>query len=229
MRDVERDLPTTVDTPFYIASITKTVLATAVPQPVEGRKLELDASAQTYRPRFALADAAATAPVTVCDPLSHAQGINRFPIVFLDAYSGEITEDRYYHFPVRASPRGKTAYSNVHPTLAGLIVEAVSGKPWRDYPYDEVFVPAGMSVTTGHADEMYARDDVAHRPGTFALAREGGEPHARFGDLRPTPRSTGVDRFDIVLARGMDGPARFDVQSAAVIDIGECEVRFERA
>lgn len=170
VRDVENELAVTVDTPFYIASITKTFVTTAVLQLVEDRKVELDAPVKSYLPRFALADAAATESLTVRDLLSHAQGLNHFPIVFLDAYSGEITEDRYYHFLAEATPTGRTGYSNVHFTLAGRIVEAVGGKPWREYLQDEVFTPAGMHVTTGYADEMYAREDVA-----FPTVFEGGE------------------------------------------------------
>jgi CubicO group peptidase (beta-lactamase class C family) len=162
VRDIERDLPATPETPFYIASVTKTFLATAVMQLVEEGRLELDAPVVDYLPRFRLADSEAAASITVRDLITHARGINSFPVVFLDAYSGEITEDRYYHFLAEATPSGETAYTNVHFTLAGRVVEAVSSEPWRDYLAEHVFAPAGLTATTGYADEMYARENVAY-------------------------------------------------------------------
>lgn len=160
-RDVESGEPVTPDTIFYIASATKPFVALAVMQLVEDEKVELDAPVRRYLPRFRLADEEAARTVTVRDLLCHAPGINSFPIVFLDAYTGEITEDRYYHFLQEVEPLGHVSYSNVHFTLAGRIVAAVTGEPWKDVLRERVFAPAGMDRTTGHADWMYAQADVA--------------------------------------------------------------------
>lgn len=161
LRDVEKDLPVTPDTAFYIASATKPFVAMAVAALADEGRLDLDAPVKRYLPRFELAAEEATETITVRDLLCHSQGLNYGPIVLLDAYTGEITEDRYYHFLRRVEPLGRTAYSNVHFTLAGRIVEAVSGRPWRDELAVRIFEPTGMTRTTGYADEMYARADVA--------------------------------------------------------------------
>ena len=50
----------------------------------------------------------------------------------------------------------------MHFTLAGRVIEAVTGEAWRDDLAQHLFAPAGMQHTTGYADEMYARDDVAY-------------------------------------------------------------------
>ena len=52
-------------------------------------------------------------------------------------------------------------YSNVHFTLLGRVVEAASGKPWRDYLEERLFRPAGLTRTTGYASRMYADPDCA--------------------------------------------------------------------
>ncbi len=160
-RDVERGLPVTPDSMFYIASTTKTYLATLLALLAEQGKVDLDAPVKRYLPRFQLADAEATAAITVRDLLCHRPGLNCGPIVFLDAYTGEITEDRYYHFLSEVEPSGQVEYTNVHFTLAGRVVEAVSGRPWRDALDELVFTPLGMERTTGYATWMYAEPDVA--------------------------------------------------------------------
>jgi CubicO group peptidase (beta-lactamase class C family) len=160
-RDPERDLPVTPDTVFYIASTTKPYVAFALAQLAERGKVELDAPVRRYLPRFRLADEALSASITVRDLLCHRHGLNSGPIVLLDAYTGEITEERYYHFLSEVVPAGGVAYSNLHFTLAGRVVEAVSGRSWRDYLAEELFAPAGMTRTTGYADRMYALEDVA--------------------------------------------------------------------
>ncbi len=160
-RDVERDLPVTPDSMFYIASTTKTYVATLLALLAEQGKVELDAPVKRYLPRFQLADAVATAQITVRDLLCHRPGLNCGPIVFLDAYTGEITEDRYYHFLSEAKLLGRVDYTNVHFTLAGRVAEAVTGRPWRDALDELVFTPLGMERTTGYATWMYAQEDVA--------------------------------------------------------------------
>lgn len=160
-RDPARAEPVTSDTMFYIASATKPFVAFACEQLAEQGKLDLDAPVKRYLPRFRLADPALTESITVRDLLCHRPGLESTPAVLLDAYTGEITEERYYHFLAEVEPLGKVTYSNLHFTLAGRVVEAVSGQNWRDYLAEHLFRPAGMLHTTGYADWMFAQDDVA--------------------------------------------------------------------
>lgn len=160
-RDMEKKLPVTPETAFYIASCTKPFTAMGVMALVDAGKVALDEPVQKYLPRFELSDADLTKKITVRDLLCHRWGISSGPIVFLDAYTGEITDDRYYRFLKTAEIEKSVSYSNVHFTLAGRVIEAASGKPWRDYLKEAVFEPAGMTSATGYADEMYARKDVA--------------------------------------------------------------------
>ncbi|TWT46203.1 putative penicillin-binding protein PbpX [Phycisphaerae bacterium RAS1] len=172
-RDLEKKLPVTPESAFYIASSTKPFTAMGLLTLVDAGKLALEDPVKKHLPRFELPDAELTAKITVRDLLCHRHGINAEPIVFLDAYTGEITEDRYYHFLKTAEVAGKTSYSNVHFTLAGRVIEAVSGKPWRDYLAQVVFAPAAMKSATGYADEMYRRSDVAL---PYEVAGEGMRP-----------------------------------------------------
>jgi CubicO group peptidase (beta-lactamase class C family) len=170
VRDPDGAKPVTPDTYFYIASCTKPYLAMLAARLAEEGKLDLDAPVKRYLPRFQVADAELTEKLTVRDLLTHRQGLNSFPIVFLDAFTGEITEDRYYHFLKEVKPTKRCEYSNLHFTLAGRVIEAVTGKNWRDALREHLFQPVGMGRTTGYASKMYADEDAA-----FPLeARDGG-------------------------------------------------------
>lgn len=149
------------DTMFYIASATKPFVAMALLQCVDEGKLDLDLPVKKYLPRFQLADAAATESITTRDLLCHRPGINSGAIVFLDAYTGGITDDRYFHFLSSVQPRGTVAYTNVHFTLAGHVLQALDGKPWKESLRERIFEPLGMQRTTGYATWMYAQDNVA--------------------------------------------------------------------
>src|SRR5207302_8866095 len=54
-----------------------------------------------------------------------------------------------HHMPKRIFPPGTTpAYSNYATTMAGYIVERVSGKPFNDYINENILKPLGMEHTT---------------------------------------------------------------------------------
>ncbi|MFG0275971.1 MAG: serine hydrolase domain-containing protein [Phycisphaerales bacterium] len=161
VRDPDTGAPVTPDTMFYIASITKTYLATGVVKLAGEGRIDLDAPVKTYLPRFRLADSQRTETITVRDLLSHRLGVTGGPIVFLDAYTGDITDDRYWFWLERGGVAGELEYTNIHYTLLGRIVEAVTGKDWRDYLDEAIFTPAGMRRTTGYASAMYTDPDCA--------------------------------------------------------------------
>ena len=159
-RDVENHLPVTPDSIFYIASITKTFLAAAIVSLIDEGKIEIDAPVKRYLPRFKLATPEATNSIAVKDLLTHAKGLNCGAAVWLDAYTGEITEDRFYHWLSQETPKGSHEYTNIHFTLLGRVVEAVTGKSWKDFLDERIFKPAGMTRTTCYASKMYGQSDA---------------------------------------------------------------------
>ncbi len=148
-------------TMFYIASITKTYTALGVAILADEGLLDLDAPVRDYLERFELADEEAAQRITVRDLLCHRPGINQGNIVWLDAYTGQITEDRFYHWLSTVEPRGEVTYTNVHFTIAGRVIEAVTGKKWQDYLQEALFDEIGMTRTTAYASRMYSDPNCA--------------------------------------------------------------------
>ncbi|MBZ5523818.1 MAG: beta-lactamase family protein [Acidobacteriia bacterium] len=149
--DVEKKTPVTVDaTLFRPGSISKLFTWTAVMQLVEQGKLNLDEDISTYLD-FRI-PATFARPITLRHILTHTTGFEEsvshlfiqedVPIVPLAQYLPR-------HIPRRIFPPGTTpAYSNYGATLAGYIVERVSGQPFDAYIAEHILKPLGMTRST---------------------------------------------------------------------------------
>jgi CubicO group peptidase (beta-lactamase class C family) len=138
--------PVTPQTPFYLGSVTKSFTALAVMQLVEAGKIDLDTPVQEYLPWFELADKRASAEITVRNLLNQTTGIStkdgtRF------GYSQLGLEEVVRGLDIihLTQPVGTTfQYSNLNYSIAGLIVEKVSGQSYADYVTQHIFQPLDM-------------------------------------------------------------------------------------
>lgn len=179
LRDVERKLPIDPDTRLYIASCTKPFVACATCVLASEGRLDLDAPVKRYLPRFDLADHGYADSVTVRDLLAHRPGLVSRAITFGDAYTGQMTDERYYRLLAGVRPLRSFDYSNLHYTLLGRVIESVTGKSWQDVLAEKIFKPAGMTRTTCRASTALSDGDVA-----FGYAFENGT------FVRATPAKT---------------------------------------
>ena len=173
--NVENSQPLTADTVFPIASISKTVTATAIMRLVEQGKLDLEAPIQRYLPEFAVKDPDATRHVAVWHLLTHTPG-----------WEGQLTpEDRgvqsLAHFaasqrelPQLAPPGAVWSYNNAGFTIAGRLIETVTGQGIHEALRGLVIQPLGLSRTfTRTEDAVTYRFAAAHRSrdGALTVAR----------------------------------------------------------
>jgi len=136
----------TPQTPFYIGSVTKSFTALAAMQLVEEGKIDLDAPVQKYLPWFQVENQDASAKITVRNLLNHTSGIsekdgNR---VWASQQGLEETLRGFGALPLTHSVGEKWEYSNVNYSIAGLIVEKVSGQSYSDYVTQNILEPLDM-------------------------------------------------------------------------------------
>jgi CubicO group peptidase (beta-lactamase class C family) len=160
-RDLGGDLPVTPETMFYIASMTKPFVALATVLLDHEEALVLNRPVRTYLPRFELADFTETITITVRDLVAHRRGLQDYAITFGEAVSGQMTEDRFYRLLSKVEAVGELDYANLHYTLLGRIIEAVTGTTWKEYVEQEVLQPAGMARTTTRAGPLTEDPDAA--------------------------------------------------------------------
>lgn len=161
IRDAGSEAPVDEDTMFYIASCTKTYLTVGMLTLCAQEKVALDDPVRKHLPEFTLADARAAETITIRDLLSHRRGLSCGPAVWLDAYTGDITDERFFYWLAKETPQERLDYTNTHFTIAGRVIERVTGKSWRDYLDEAVFTPAGMDRTTGYASVLYGDANAA--------------------------------------------------------------------
>jgi CubicO group peptidase (beta-lactamase class C family) len=150
------NIPTTVETRFDTASITKLFTAVATLQLVEQGAFALDTPVIEY---LGLADTGISAAVTPYHLLTHTSGIaddadeeagERYEDLFLERpnYSVVETADYLPQFvgkPPNFAPGEGCRYCNVGYVLLGLMIEQATGSTYRDYVTEHVFGAAGMS------------------------------------------------------------------------------------
>src|SRR4029077_14136399 len=134
--DVEEKKPVLPDqTVFRSGSISKLFTATAVMQLVEQGKADLDRDVNDYLD-FPIPKTYAE-PVTLRQLLTHTGGFEETLKNLFVAHESDIKPLRSYlmnEMPARVSPPGKIpSYSNYGFTLAGYIVERVSGEKFERY------------------------------------------------------------------------------------------------
>lgn len=146
--DVAKKKPVSVnDTLFRPGSISKLFTWTSVMQLVEQGKLDLDNDINTYLD-FKIPDAFGK-PITLRNIMTHSPGFEEtVKDLFTDKQSGYIELGQYLrtHIPRRIFPPGETtAYSNYATSLAGYIVQRVSGQKFDQYVAKNIFEPLGMT------------------------------------------------------------------------------------
>lgn len=180
MADIAKGRAMEKDALFWIASMTKSINATAVMTLVEAGKLDLDEPASKWLPELGKATVAATGkaparPVTLRDLLSHTAGIT-FP--------KRAPSDGAENLPHYVSSLVKTPLSfepgsayeyGFGPTVAGRIVEIASGMKYADYIAKTITGPLGMKDTMFNPPEAWrARIARTYKAGEDGTTLEPG-------------------------------------------------------
>ena len=159
--------PVTEHTVFPIASISKTFAATAMMRLVEQGKVDLRAPVRRYLPDFRVQDEAVSRDVTIWNLLTHTSG-----------WEGQVAgpergEDTLRNFVattmpdlMQIAPLGAAwSYNNAGFSVAGRVIESVTGTSINAAIRDLVFKPLGLADAGTTAGEF-----ITHR---FALGHGG--------------------------------------------------------
>jgi CubicO group peptidase (beta-lactamase class C family) len=171
--------------------------ALGVMQLVERGLVDLDAPVTTYLPDFRMADDRFS-DITLRQLLSHTAGIPGGE-TYDGAQDDEALERRVAGLadvPLRRAPGASFEYANDGYSVAGLVVQRVTGLSYEQYMAQAVFAPLGMDRTTFDPTEA----------ATWGWAHGYAK---RRGVVAPAP---------IVLSRGI-GPAGMLVTTAT--DVGQ--------
>jgi CubicO group peptidase (beta-lactamase class C family) len=182
---VSHPLPVDEKTLFQIGSTTKTFTATAVMRLVEAGKMALDEPIRKYLPDFTMRDPEVTTRLTMRHLLTHVGGWEGD--FFSDTGNGDDALAHYVKLMAdlpQLTPLGTVlSYNNAAFSLAGRVIEVVTGKTYEAALNELVLAPLGLKHSF-----LFPADSMTH---SFAVG------HATIGDrtivLRPwqTTRACG--------------------------------------
>ena len=202
--DLESKRPATADTPFMLASVSKTFIAAALMKQVEAGEMQLDQPINELLPFRIDNPWTEGETIRLIDIATHTSGIDdnyRFldpmykpgdPTIgmreWVQSYlvAGEKRYRKKKNYGKR-EPGDAYAYSNVGAAVAALAVEATAGQPYRDYLQQQFFAPLGMETTAFNIAEF--DDDVLAVPyeekkNRFKRLEHYGYPTYADGQLR---------------------------------------------
>jgi CubicO group peptidase (beta-lactamase class C family) len=162
--------PITANSPFHIASVSKTFTATVILHLMEQGKIQLNDPVEKYLINFPYAH------ITIKNLLTHRSGLPKY-----DHFMDGTKSEPYYvknkkgktikrtrttkipidiaglpnneellqymirsHPPIESAPDHRFSYCNTNYAMLALIVEKITKMPFPDYMRDSVFTPLGM-------------------------------------------------------------------------------------
>jgi CubicO group peptidase (beta-lactamase class C family) len=186
----EMSVSNTQDTLFALASVTKTMTATAVMQLAQQGKLSLWETLATYLKGF---PAQIANFVTVHQLLTMTSGLSNY-YVGTDWFAEQetwTTADQVLNGTMEFiheqgllfGPGTQYFYSDSGFVVLGAIVQQVSGQPYWNYMRQNIFAPAGMTRTAFYTKpELLALDSLHQVAHPYATQKTGGRADV-FGNI----------------------------------------------
>ena len=203
----------TPQTKFRMASHSKLFTATAIMQLRERGKLHLDDPVSKHLPWFTVKPVHADdPPITIEELLTHSSGLPREAADHWTTFNFPTHEEFKTLMPKRQAafpPETRWKYSNLAYTLAGMIVEQVSGTSWADYVTRHIYQPLGM------VDSSVDRNVPGLATGYGRRMPDGSRSTMPFIDARGMAAATGItstveDMAKFVSAQFRQGPSGGD-------------------
>jgi CubicO group peptidase (beta-lactamase class C family) len=147
---------TTTDSVFQLGSVSKPYTATVLMRLIEQGQAEVDTPVADILPGFRVADPAVGPRLTVTHLLSHTSGLNGD--FFHDTGRGDDCLDRYVtacaDLP-QLHPVGATmSYCNTGYSVAGRMIEALTGSVWDAALREHLLDPLGLAHTWTLAEDV---------------------------------------------------------------------------
>jgi len=196
-------MPATPEMRYKIASNSKQITATAILLLAEDGKLSVDDPVSRFLP-----DLTRAKEVTIRELLSHTSGYqDYYPLDYVAPFmtrkaSPDNIVDTWAKKPLDFDPGTQWQYSNTNYTIAGLIIEKITGKPIIEFLRERIFQRLGMQSPidvdavpwSGHDATGYVR--YALGPSRVAPGEAQGWMYAA-GELGMT--ASDLARWDISL------------------------------
>ena len=222
MADREAGRPADIKARYGIGSISKQFTAAGVLLLAEDGKLSLDEPVGKYVPGLTAGDR-----ITIRQVLSHTSGYRDYwPQDYvmeemMHPTTPEHIFDKWARTPLDFEPGAQWQYSNTGYTIAGRIIEKVTGRPYLEFLQKRIFKPLGMTsvteVDTRPLGPTDARGYMRYALGPLHRApKEGAGWLYAMGELAMTPED--LAKWDVsLIKRSLLKPGSYDAQFREVM------------
>jgi CubicO group peptidase (beta-lactamase class C family) len=165
LRNLESKKSVDRHTRFCIASITKSVTATALEMLTDRGKLKMTDRVIDHLPWFRMSDPYVTRELRVRDLLAHRSGLGPHAgdLLFVPetTYSNREVAERLAELPLASGFRDGFGYENAMFAVASLVVEQASAESYADFVRNQIFAPLRMADAVINASHLGAGDNYA--------------------------------------------------------------------
>jgi serine beta-lactamase-like protein LACTB len=213
--DPARGVQATPHTSYRLASVTKSITATAVMMLAEKGVLDLDAPIQRHCPAYPTK----RWPVTARLLLAHLAGVRHHSILAVmrpntrhyESVTGAL--EYFKDDDLEAQPGTTYRYSSLGYTILGCAIEGASGKSYASFVQEHIFAPAGMVNTI---------PDDARKPSPSGTAYfSKGLVYKITGKFARRTKAQSIDVSDRMPAGGLLSTADDMMRFAIALQYGE--------
>ncbi len=157
-RKMGADIPVTIHDKFHLGSDGKAMTATIAAMMIEEGKLKWDSTLEEVFPELKDSMAPGVGKVTLEELLSHTSGMRaddeNLMQLLKDSFDvdGDLNDMRYWllkesvKLPLETKPSTAWKYNNRGYTIAGAMIERVSGKAWDELIVERIFEPFQLTT-----------------------------------------------------------------------------------
>jgi len=171
--NAEFPAPVTSATLFQVGSVSKTITSAAVMLLVQDGLVALDDPISRHLPDLGPATGLDTEAITIEMALSHQSGFDGDHLFVVQSTDLDVLAGARRLF----DPGTGFSYSNAGFSIAGAVIEAVSGQPYETFVRTRLFGPLGMRSACFTADDAITYPVAAPHwvhEGTAHVLRHGG-------------------------------------------------------
>ncbi|GAB7039785.1 MULTISPECIES: serine hydrolase domain-containing protein [Catenuloplanes] len=198
--DITTNRPVPKNGYFRMGSNTKTFTSVILLQLVGEGRLRLDDTVERWLPGVVTGNGNDGSAITVRQLLRHESGLANYTDYLALQTPADFEAHRYDHWededlvrlavahPPLFAPGTSWSYSNTNYTVAGMVIERVTGKPWHAHLRQRILKPAGMTQTFFPGDDP----DLPH-------------PHAQAYESFPDVPRYDTTRWNVTAAGAAGG------------------------
>jgi len=163
-RDFDKKLPVNENTIFPIASSSKAFTASLLGLLEFEGKISFKDKPSLYVPKLEFYNTQMDNLITIEDLLSHKSGLGEMDgtlVLFPEQNTLKVIQKLKYLKP-EGKPKESWIYSNMGYTIAGSIVEQVTGKSWEESLKHNLFTPLDMSNSSTDLESMKKTNNFSY-------------------------------------------------------------------